>query len=517
MGSAASVDPGSTDIRSPDKDSIHAMFCRLNSGREGAIRLEDLMKTLSTGTGVSEKAVHLFCDHLDADSDGHIDYAEFSKWLCSSASISKSSMLQECRCPDGHEFGVFVPETDGWCCEECGDDLQVSHESLRCQECGNLCWCLKCTLRMASVEFVEAFTLATVKLTASACLETVMDVAPSQGSVLLKICSLSGPLCEVEADLQWKVIQLKQEIQRITAIAEIAQSLIYESAVLHDDSRLESLQIPHDAVVILLKRTDSQVDWLKKINDVGRALWSGSSLLSTAPPEIREDPMVVLQAVARRASDFQYASDDLRGNRDIALAAINKAGMALIFAADELLDDQSIVDMAFRRGFRLRLLPHDVRSRLGDRENIAFSAVCYDDHEIQHVSNRLLANRCFAHKLLKASPRHWCNIAQDLLMHTEIVEAALEFGFSLEGLPSSLRANPNVVLLTVQRKGMQLKYASKQLQANREIVLAAVQNCGAALQYASSKLRNDEQIVAIARKQDAHALNFANPRFRQAF
>jgi len=256
MGSAASVDPGiaeidnAADSRIAEMGSAQAMFCKWDLGREGAIRLDTLVKILTSVTDMSEEAIQLLFEHIDADFDGRIDYTEFSKWLFASVSASNSALLRECCCPDGHKFSVFVPEVDGWCCEECGDDLMIHQESLQCPECANLSWCIKCTLQQANVEIVEAFTLAAVRSTMATCVQLPAEMdtnAPTEGYARLSICSLAGSLCELEADLQWSVLQLKQAIESSTGIAECAQSLIFGVEALQDHNTLGTLQIPDGA------------------------------------------------------------------------------------------------------------------------------------------------------------------------------------------------------------------------------------------------------------------------------
>merc|ERR1719487_2764953 len=316
----------------------------------------------------------------------------------------------------------------------------IHQECLQCPECANLSWCIKCTLQQANVEIVEAFTLAAVRSTMATCvpLPAEMDTnAPTEGYARLSICSLAGSLCELEADLQWSVLQLKQAIESSTGIPDCAQSLIFGVEALQDHNVLGTLQIPDGARVMLLRRSELQIEWLKKIRTASAgkdpgAHWLRASILEKAPPEIREDRLVVLEAVSHSGMDFQYVCDDLRADREIALAAVKaspealayaapelcgdhtivtaalkKTGMALKHAADEILDDRNFVDMAVQGGFRLRSLRADLRPRFGDCETVALSTACCEESEIQYVSQRLRADRCFALKLLKENPWHW--------------------------------------------------------------------------------------------------------------
>merc|ERR1719487_1969643 len=47
-------------------------------------------------------------------------------------------------CSEGHELRNFILQTDGFCCEECGNDLEEGGQCLRCDECGGSTFCYGC-------------------------------------------------------------------------------------------------------------------------------------------------------------------------------------------------------------------------------------------------------------------------------------------------------------------------------------------------------------------------------------
>jgi len=574
-------------------DSVWRVFCKWDLDKCGAISQGVLLKVLTEIADMSEEAIHVLFEHVDSDANGSIDYEEFSNWLFSSGLPSSTALLQECRCPDGHEFSIFAPDVDGWCCEECGDDLDVHQEALKCAECAGLCWCIKCTVQQTDVEIVEALALVaarTVAATHAPCTAKEVEAAndegeeqfeepmpdevsdgdngeacppiaaePTEGPVQLNICGLAGLLCTMEVDRQCTVLQAKNAIEANTGIAESAQSLIFDFLALQDNDVLGTLQIPDGAQIILLRRSELQTKWLTRVRG---AEILRRQVLASAPQEVCEDRLIVLEAVSRSGENFQYASSDLKADREIALAAartnppaltfaapklladrefgleavkcngwllgylaehlradseivtvaVQGAGPALKFAAEELLDDQDIVDLAVEQGFRLGR--HRFEDRFTDRKTVVRSAVRRDRREIQYASQRLRSDRWFAMELLKEDPWHLRNIAKALTADHEVVAAALDAGFSLCDAPEKLRANPDVVYLTVQKRGNELMYASQELCANRRIVSAALRNCGMALQYVAFQLRNERKIVEVAVKQDMSAINYAGAHLR---
>jgi len=582
-----------------DEGSARIVFRKWDVDTDGTISQHSMQTALKDVVAdASEEAMHALFQHIDADANGSIEYEEFLNWLFF------SGVPQGCSCPDGHALRVYAPETDGWCCEECGDDLEVQQDALQCHECAGMCWCIKCAVQQSDVKVVEAFALAAVRATlamhlqcagedvanevvepvepeepcceaedADACLPQASE--PTEGLVTLNICGLAGSLCAVEADRQWTVLQLKSSIEAQTAIAEAAQSLVFAFMALQDRDVLGTLQIPDGADVFLMRRSDLQTQWLAKIRsaDSKDSNMYGQAVLEFAPEEIRADRLIVLEAVSRCGLDFQYASSDLRADHEIAMAAtitdpkslrfampqlledrefaveivpkhrevlqflseslradhevvkvaVAADGLALQFATEHLWDNKDIVDLATAQGFTLqRARRFDRRGRMGlgfrfnDHKTLVLSAISREKEEVKYASAELLADKWFAMELLQQNPWHLQFLAKELTSDRDVITAALDCGFTLEDAPGKLRANPAIVHLAVQRRGLELMYSSQELRANRKIVLAALRNRGMALQYAAFQLRNERKVVAVAVKQDPTALKYAGAVLRNA-
>ena len=70
--------------------------------------------------------------------------------------------------------------------------------------------------------------------------------------------------------------------------------------------------------------------------------------LEFASDELRADREVVLAAVSQHGFALQYASDALRDDAEVVLAAVKMDGVALKFASDELRGDREVVLGAVR-------------------------------------------------------------------------------------------------------------------------------------------------------------------------
>ena len=141
--------------------------------------------------------------------------------------------------------------------------------------------------------------------------------------------------------------------------------------------------------------------------------------------------------------NLRHASEELRNDREIVLAAVSQYAYALEYASEELRNDREIV----------------------------LAAVSQYAYALEYASEELRNNR-------------------------EIVLAAVsQNGRALEYASAELRNDREIVLAAVSQYGYALKYASEELRNNHEIVLAAVSQDGYALKYASDELRNDHEFM----------------------
>lgn len=586
-----------------DELSVREVYQKWDWDKDGTISKEDLVQALED---VAVEAVHAVFDQMDAQALGYVGYDQFANWLfCQVPLLDK--LLQECACSDGHGLNTFRPDVDGWCCEECSVDLDVGGLALQCQECGGMSFCIECTLQHSEVETVERIATAAVSAIAES-QDTVETSCPSdsagtdnaaspdedhstsepeemdlvteeldseahkEGPVKLFIVGLAGDLCSIDADYGWTVIQLKSAIESEIGIPAIGCLLTYDLLALQDDTVLGSAKLRNEAEVMLLRRSEQQVEWLQKIhktkshceNNLNDAL---PSLLRWAPAEMCDDRLIVLEAVSLNAMDLEYASRDLQADKDmvfaaakknpnairfaspwlladynvglelvksnglllwalaenvradpaVVLAAVNDNGKALVYAADELLEHSAVLDLAFERGFCLRKMRYDPR-RFNDHIDIVRAAARQDKWSMKYASERIRSDRTMLMWLVLDDPWHLRWVPWELLADQELLAIAFEkdAAFTLLDAPEKLRAHPDVVYRAVQQNGAELRHAAQKLRSNRSIVSAAVKNYGMALQYASFPLRNDRAIVELAARQDSRALGFAGANLKDA-
>eukprot|EP00930_Biecheleria_cincta_P103958 TRINITY_DN96070_c0_g1_i1.p1 TRINITY_DN96070_c0_g1~~TRINITY_DN96070_c0_g1_i1.p1 ORF type:complete len:595 (-),score=78.83 TRINITY_DN96070_c0_g1_i1:138-1922(-) len=88
---------------------------------------------------------------LQLTSGESLKYSDLESWFTSQGAFEHMN----CCCSDGHDLSPFEPESDGWCCEECGEDLHADQRVWRCKDCDGLCWCAQCIIETVDVKTLE--------------------------------------------------------------------------------------------------------------------------------------------------------------------------------------------------------------------------------------------------------------------------------------------------------------------------------------------------------------------------
>eukprot|EP01046_Picozoa_sp_COSAG06_P008717 COSAG06_NODE_443_length_15706_cov_348.207022_10_plen_738_part_00 len=98
----------------------------------------------------------------------------------------------------------------------------------------------------------------------------------------------------------------------------------------------------------------------------GAGDYAAYKILMGAPEELRGDKEVALAAVAQSGGALQYASEELRGDKEVALAAVATSGGALVYASEALRGDEEVALAAVAQaGYALQYASEELR---GDKE-----------------------------------------------------------------------------------------------------------------------------------------------------
>jgi hypothetical protein len=184
-------------------------------------------------------------------------------------------------------------------------------------------------------------------------------------------------------------------------------------------------------------------------------------------PEVwKRDREIVLAAIVSFDNRmFEFASDNLRADCELLLAAISSSGQALKWAPAALQADRAIV----------------------------WKAVCSIDggFAFKYASEELRQDREF------------------------VLEAVKMDGCALDAASANLKTDREIVFAAVKQNGYALTYAKEHFGGDREMVLSALYTYKFAMRCASQELRNDREFVIAAISVEWFAVTDASDAMRR--
>jgi len=221
-------------------------------------------------------------------------------------------------------------------------------------------------------------------------------------------------------------------------------------------------------------RSDREVT-LAAVEHDGRALKDASD-------ELRADHGVALAAVRERGTALEFAAERLQDDVEVVRAAVQQEGMALRFASSRLRQDHELVLTSVRQNGEA--LAH-ASEALRECRDIALAAVSNDTASIRFVAQHFLADRDFILAAVQKDAAVLEHAADELLTDHHFVLAAMQTNSTaLEHVPCALRASREFMLEIVRKNCFALKFASEELRADHDVVLAALQQDHQAIEYA---------------------------------
>ena len=202
-----------------------------------------------------------------------------------------------------------------------------------------------------------------------------------------------------------------------------------------------------EAVVHTLVKPED-LDATATFRDVVKRCLVWPYALEYATEALRGDRDMILASVTIAGDSLRFASNDLKGDREIVTTAVSESGLALQYTTPQLRDDEEIVMLAVgRNGMALEWASLVLRNT----RDVVVEACMEDPFAVQ-----------FASPQLKNSPEfmRW-------VVGTE--GTALQFG------SEAVRSNGAVVLEAVRQNGMALQYASVAMQESKNHVLEAIE------------------------------------------
>eukprot|EP00439_Symbiodinium_sp_Y106_P072797 s2273_g13.t1 len=328
-----------------------------------------------------------------------------------------------------------------------------------------------------------------------------------------------------DAASSWTVGDLRARIQELTEAPLLQQRLVLAEALeqggaspcLGEGEFLSGVWPPQEAQerssarseppprrlrVAAVPSSERQAAWQRRVG-------AQPGALEEAPDVIRDDFVVVLEAVRCRGEALQFASEQLRKDRTLVQAAVRQSGAALLYASEELRRDGGWV------------------LELGRNSPGALVAA---------LEGPLATDRAFLVGAVALHPMLLSRLGEEIRSDRDfLLEVLSQRGGALAAFPEEARADKEMVMTAVKRFGGALESASEELREDREVVQAAVLNGapvppafnndrelvleavrldGLALELASKELRDDEEVVMTAVQQNGHGIRWASRRLR---
>ena len=175
----------------------------------------------------------------------------------------------------------------------------------------------------------------------------------------------------------------------------------------------------------------------------------------------------MLEIVKKNGLNLKYASEELKNNKQVVLAAINQSPWAFKYASEALQQDY----------------------------NIAFLTVSLDSVLLKDMSKELKNNR---------------DIVLAAINSVDNVKSAYSVRFASD----ELKNDKEIILSAISKNVYVLQFASINLRDDTDIILAAIeQDPYYALKLASNNIRKNKDIVLAALKKDKDSFEYASEEF----
>jgi len=246
--------------------------------------------------------------------------------------------------------------------------------------------------------------------------------------------------------------------------------------------------------------------------------------LACASDRLRADKEVVLAAVAQNGLALLDAHEAFRSDKEVVLAAVAQHAIVLHLASPALQSDREVVVTALAAagpGFVERLiegpmgLPQGLWRDLKEDKDFVLEAVAQNGSVLKHASETLKADKSVVLAAVAQNGRVLEHASEALKADKAVVLTAVTQDGGALGAAclfhakGGLMGNKDFVLEVVAKNGCALEYASRPLRADRDVVLKAVLQHSDAFCFALGALPEDREIVLAAVKQAGHMMREA--------
>lgn len=207
-------------------------------------------------------------------------------------------------------------------------------------------------------------------------------------------------------------------------------------------------------------------------------------ILNFATLRLRSSYKFIAAAIRIVVSCLEFAHENLKKDKNLALMAVSQNGMALQFVDPSLQNDKEVVIISI--------------SQCGEAFKFA-SPLLQKDKELALIA-------------FHQSPYFFSKSAAAIFLQNEVfvVLAVSLNGELLFFADEILKDKKNVVLKAVQQNGLCLEFVSDRLKKCKEVVSMAVKNNGLSLQFANPLLKKDKELARLAIEQNGLAYQWVD-------
>lgn len=209
---------------------------------------------------------------------------------------------------------------------------------------------------------------------------------------------------------------------------------------------------------------------------------------------------------------IEYASDEIKADREVVLAAVTQKGMVLKCLPPEFERDKGILLAAVRQnGLAFEYLPKasktDKKLVLAaiNQNGLAFEKLPEFWQGEREIALAAVSQNGLALKQLPAKFQEDKGV---------VLAAVSQNGLVLKDLLESFKTDIDVTLAAINQNGLVFKFISEKLKEEKEIAMAAVKQRGRALRHLPTKFKEDRDVVLAAVTQYGGALEFASKGLR---
>ncbi|MEI8329309.1 MAG: DUF4116 domain-containing protein, partial [Chlamydiia bacterium] len=353
---------------------------------------------------------------------------------------------------------------------------------------------------------------------------TIRERPPSQGflnSLPTSLQSLALPLDTMDMDhLRLNIKELALAAVRADGLAlKLASPLLKADkavvllAVANKGSALQfaAAELKADKAVVLAAVTSKGQNLLyedsasyEKFRILTRLTGEPFSNLINRPALV--NPILNLPTLA-----LQYASEQLRDDQDIVLAAVKASGLSLQFASERLQTTIPIVAEALKQDSMILILDQMAMLNLEQDLGLEFLSLCGANWIVYLSTNMSREDLQFRQRAWEATleadsqvPR--ANGRQAFSIELQSRQIGWEASRG-EAIPMPGFDDKNLILRAIREEGLAaLDLVSPRLRTDKDVVLAAVTQKGSDLAFTSASLQADKQVVLAAVRQDGSAL-----------